>query len=184
MDWIKENSVTKLCPELDLSWEENSFNLLGVTFSKNLNEITDLNYTQKIKEIYLLFQTYSKRILTPIGKIVVIKTLALPKINHLIMSLPNPNGHTITPLQNLCYTFLWNSGPDILKGNVLRNRIIKGAENFMVSLKVTWIRRMITTSNRYLNLVSELFPFTTPISNFGCNFVKLELHRVTSLFWF
>jgi len=115
MDWINANSVTKLCPELDLSWEENSFNLLGVTFSKNLNEITDLNYTQNIKEIILLFKAYSKRILTPIGKIVVIKTLALPKINHLIMSLPNPNGQTITQLQNLCYTFLWNSGPDKIK---------------------------------------------------------------------
>ena len=46
--WIgsMKNSVTKLCPELDLSWEENSFNLLGVTFSKNLNEISDLNYTK------------------------------------------------------------------------------------------------------------------------------------------
>jgi len=41
-----KNSVTKLCPELDLSWEENYFNLLGVTFSKNLNEISDLNYTK------------------------------------------------------------------------------------------------------------------------------------------
>ena len=29
--WIgsMKNSVTKLCPELDLSWEENYFNLLG-----------------------------------------------------------------------------------------------------------------------------------------------------------
>ena len=67
--WIgsMKNSVTKLCPE-DLSWEENSFNLLGVTFSKNLNKISDLNYT--------------KRALTPKGKIVINKTLALPNVNH------------------------------------------------------------------------------------------------------
>jgi len=73
----------------------------------NLNEITDLNYTNKNKEIYLLFKAYSNRILTPLGKIVVIKTLALPKINHLIKSLPNHNDQTITQLQNLFYTFLW-----------------------------------------------------------------------------
>ena len=73
----------------------------------NLNEITDLNYTNKIKEIYLLFNAYSNRILTPLGKIVVIKTLALPKINHVIKSLPNHNDQTITQLQNLFYTFLW-----------------------------------------------------------------------------
>ena len=90
-----KNSGTKLCPEFDLSWEENSFNLLCVTFSMNLNEITDLNYIF-FKDIDILFKTYSKRILTSLGKIVAIKTLALPKINHLFMSLPNPNDQTIT----------------------------------------------------------------------------------------
>jgi len=90
-----KNSVTKLCPEFDLSWEENSFNLLCVTFSMDLNEITDLNYIF-FKDIDILFKTYSKRILTSLGKIVAIKTLALPKINHLIMSLHNPNDQTIT----------------------------------------------------------------------------------------
>ena len=43
---------------------------------------------------------------------------------------------------------------------------------------------MITKSNKYLNLVSELFPFTIGISHFGCDFVNLQLHRVTHLFWF
>jgi len=43
---------------------------------------------------------------------------------------------------------------------------------------------MITKSNKYLNLVSELFPFTINISNFGCGFVKLQLPGVTNLFWF
>jgi len=48
-------------------------------------------------------------------------------------------------------------------------------DNFMISLKATWIRRMVTKSNKYLNLVSELYPFTINISNFGCDFVKLQL---------
>ena len=30
-------------------------------------------------------------------------------------------------------------------------------------------------SNKYLNFVSELFPFTINISNFGCDFAKLQL---------
>ena len=64
--------------------------------------------------------------LTPIGKIVVIKTLVLPEINHLIMSLPNPNGQTITQLQNLCYTFLWNSGPDKIKRKCITQPYNKG----------------------------------------------------------
>ena len=43
---------------------------------------------------------------------------------------------------------------------------------------------MVTKSNKYLNLVSELFPLTTCKSNVGSDFVKLQLNKVTKLFWF
>ena len=57
-------------------------------------------------------------------------------------------------------------------------------KNFMIPLKVTWIRRMVTKSNKYLNIVSELFPLATCKSNVGSDFVKLQLNKVTKLFWF
>ena len=52
-------------------------------------------------------------------------------------------------------------------------------DNFMISLKATWIRRMVTKSNKYLNLVSELFPLTTCKSNVGSDFVTILLIHVT-----
>ena len=73
---------------------------------------------------------------SPLGKIVVIKTLALPKINHLIKSLPNHNDQTITQITK---PILYIPMAQIkINGNVSRNRTIRGG------VKSTWIRRMIT----------------------------------------
>ena len=94
-----------VCPDLNLTCENETFNLLSVTFSINIVDMVDLNYSKQIEHIKSLFKCYSKRFLTPVGKIVIIKSLALPKLNHLIMSLPDPSEETIKKIQNLCYIF-------------------------------------------------------------------------------
>jgi hypothetical protein len=57
---------------------------------------------------------WSKRILTPIGKIVVIKSIVLAKIINLFITLPNPPIETIKALQTLLFRFLCNDKQTIL----------------------------------------------------------------------
>ena len=59
-----------------------------------------INFQLKLNEINNLLIQWSNRIVSSIGKNGVIKTLALSKINHLIISLPIPN---IKKLQNMFY---------------------------------------------------------------------------------
>ena len=91
--WIgsKKGSKEKFGDKYNLHWERNEFIVLGVKFPHNLNEIVDLNYSEKMNEMRKLFLNWSKRILTPLGKTIVIKSLALSKINHLILALPTPS---------------------------------------------------------------------------------------------
>ena len=88
--WIgsEKNSEQVFCEDLNLYWDNSEFTVLGVKFTKHLSEITDINYLPKTKEMKKLFLNWSKRILTPTGKITVKKRLALSKINNLILSLP------------------------------------------------------------------------------------------------
>ena len=46
------------------------------------------------------------------GKITIIKSLALSKFTHLFLALPNPPEELIKKLNKIFFTFLWNSGPD------------------------------------------------------------------------
>ena len=61
--WIGslKGSNALICPDLNLTWENEIFNLLGVTFSINLADMVDLNYSKQIKPIESLFKCYSKR---------------------------------------------------------------------------------------------------------------------------
>ena len=99
--WIgsKKESKCKLCSHLNLCWDK-QFTLLGIKYSTHLKDIVELNYKEKIIQIKNLLSAWSKRILTPIGKITVIKSLALPKINHLKFSIPNPNNLFIKDIES------------------------------------------------------------------------------------
>ena len=47
--WIgsEKNSNTRFCDEYRLSWESENFTVLGITFSKNLIDIVEVNYRKK-----------------------------------------------------------------------------------------------------------------------------------------
>ena len=71
-----------------LHWGELRFDLLGITFSCNLNEMPDLNYSQALGRAKQTLNSWKFRCLTPIGKITVIKSLILSKFTHLFGTLP------------------------------------------------------------------------------------------------
>ena len=77
-----------------------------------------------------------------------IKSLALSKINHLILSLPNPSDKIVREIQGMFYKYLWKNGPDKVKRSIVIQNYDKGGmrmvdvENFIYSLKLTWVRRI------------------------------------------
>ena len=91
--WVgsRKNSHIRFCKNYKLQWENNEFTVLGVKFTNNLKDMVELDYREKLIDIRKLFLNWSKRILTPLGKITIVKSLTLSKINHLILALPNPS---------------------------------------------------------------------------------------------
>ena len=73
-----------------LDWWATSFNLLGIHFTTDLENIVDINYNLQLPKIKALIKQWKRRILTPIGRITVVKTLIIPKLNHLFISIPTP----------------------------------------------------------------------------------------------
>ena len=92
---------------LKLDWNQTDFTILGIKFSCNLNTMVDINYTIKLKEIEKEIKQWAKRILTPLGRLTVLKTLLISKLNHLIISLPNPSTDKISKLNKMFFEFIW-----------------------------------------------------------------------------
>ena len=61
-----------------------------------------------------------KRLITPLGRVAVLKSLVLSKLIHLWILLPNPPDEYINSLQKLCYEFVSN-----LYGIKSRTRLIE-----------------------------------------------------------
>ena len=171
--WIGSlsNSEKTLCDEYPLDWSQEPLKALGVVFSPLVFNIWDLNSQEVLLKVKNILNQWSRRKLTLIGRITVIKSLALSKFVHLFISLPAPPNELIKELEKMFYKFLWNSGPDRIK----RRIIIKNIEyaglrmvelrSFIKALKVSWLRRILQQSDtgrwKELALInfSEIFSF-------------------------
>lgn len=60
LDWSKKKSEIKICVDLPLTWEQTYFKTLGINFSVNLEEMVQLNYNSKIREISRSIKIWSK----------------------------------------------------------------------------------------------------------------------------
>ena len=93
-----------LCPDEELVWVD-SFTLLGIHFDSKLENM-HINYTKKVEEITKLFQAWQFRYLTPYGKIVIIKSLALSKLSHIALVVPDLKRNELKHLEKLMFDFL------------------------------------------------------------------------------
>ena len=55
------------------------------------------------------------RNLTPLGRNTVLKSLIIPKLNHLFSVLPDPPEETLQSFQKKIFRFLWGNKPDKVK---------------------------------------------------------------------
>ena len=70
--WIEHEKLFKGTP---LSWVSTDFKLLRITFSSNIESIPQKNYGPLLQNVEQTINAWNKQKLSPLGKIVVIKTL-------------------------------------------------------------------------------------------------------------
>ena len=79
-------------PHLKIVWNHSQFKILGVWFTQDLKECEKIE-RKKLKkkiEVKALFNIWSKRHITPLGRVAILKTLILSKLVHLWILLPDP----------------------------------------------------------------------------------------------
>ena len=154
--WIgsKVHSNDKLALQRNLNWNyTGKFKLLGIKFDLFNEDKTITNFEEKIEKIQALLNSWIYRELTYMGKIIVIKSLALPILIQSLTVLPNPPSSMLKQIQNIFFNFLWSGKPDKIKRNVLIGGYENGGlkmphiESFCFSLKMTWINKLLDPLN-------------------------------------
>ena len=129
-----------------IKWPQGHIRYLGVYLGHNDLENNTMNWESKIETIQKLLDSWRTRKLTLFGKILIIKSLALPKLVYPASILPLPSD-IIKRVNTLFFKFIWGKSEKI-KRNVLTNEYYNGGlkmidlESHFNALKAAWMTRL------------------------------------------
>lgn len=101
-------------------------------------------FSEKIERVKNILSSCSARRLTLLGKITIIKALAVSQIVHVLTSLPTHQG-ALKEINTLLYVFLWESEGDKIKRTQIINDYDKGGlkmidiQSFNKLLNKKWV---------------------------------------------
>jgi hypothetical protein len=177
--WLgsKKNSNTRYMNHLRMDWNPPKFKVLGVWFTNDNKQCVNINFNEKFEEAKKLFLQWTKRIITPLGRVAILKSVILSKLTHLFMLLPNPPDHYIQNIQKICYMFVWNTKQDKISRKITNKSVKNGGlgipdiKMFMLALKCSWIRKISSVKHKWkyvaihccsvLNKIDKLGPSIT-----------------------
>ena len=135
--------------ERQFNWTSTEAKTLGITFNTNRTKLIELNLNPKLKEFEKCIENWKKRNLTTLGKITVLKTFALPKLIYPLTVLSDPTTEVMKDIKNKMNQFIWNSKVNKVSHNTIIKDYKQGGlrmidiDNFLISLKASWVKRLI-----------------------------------------
>ena len=188
--WIgsSRNSNVRYMRDKNFIWDPGSFKVLGIHFSVNTNEITNINFIGKLEEVKKEIGRWNKRNMTPLGKITIIKTLIVSKLTHLFINLPDPPPRFLKELDELLFKFLWGSKTHKVKKSVMCKPYEYGGYKmidiytFISTLKISWLRRLNEIEGQS-STWAYLYPSLSKLSIFGQGYADTCLKSIENPFW-
>ena len=125
--------------------------------------------------------------ITTLGRVAVLQFFILSRRIHLWILLPNPPDDFVNDLKKQCFRFVWNGKQDRISRKSTIKDIRNGGlnvpdiKNYMIALKLTWIRKLKTTNHKWKNILTELYPFLDRLECYGPCF--LSLNAKGNSFW-
>lgn len=143
------HSKPKFLNDFRFSWTTGPVTALGITFDHCKDNLFRLNFPPKLSRLKNIFNLWSQRDLTPIGKITLVKSFGISQLVYLFQILPNPPDKFIKDVESCIFNFIWNGKRDKIKRTTLIAPISEGGLNvthistFIHSLKCAWVRRYL-----------------------------------------
>ena len=141
-------------------------------------------------EVTRLIKQWKLRNLTTVGRLIVIKTLIIPKLNHLILTIPKPSVEYLQQFEKEIYIFLWGGKVHKVKKNIIIQDYRYGGlkmidyMEFVCALKSTWIRRLIHSNTKWVKLFeSELGLKIETLWEKGSDFITNISNKISNKFW-
>ncbi len=179
---------------------KNTIKILGIYFSNqsSASEL-EINWKSRIDNIKRLFASWSKRDLSIIGKIHIIKTFGVSQFIYLLNSISLPK-KVLDEINRIFFSFVWKKRPDNkktfekVKRSVMSNELEKGGlkminvHTFHQSVLLSWAEALLNPNtdsvwqqmaSKFFNLVGGKLVFRSKV-----DYLKFKgFHLIPSLFW-
>lgn len=121
----------------------------------------------------------------------VVKSLIIPKINHLFISLPTPRREKILSLNKDIFEFVWNAKCDKIKRSVITQDYQQGGlkmlemNKFIMSLKCSWLKRLIKGKKSWIDIFEAIngVQIVNKLLDFGDAFISECVIPKNNVFW-
>lgn len=187
---VKRDDILQV--RFPIKWANDVIETLGVKIPLyNRCDIFKLNYEAKIASIQSVIRTWSTRNLSLRGKVIVIRSLLMSKLQYLISVLGIPDNSIIHRINRIVYKYLWN-GSEKLKRSTVINCIEEGGlnvpdlESIAKSTMIKWVHRFIhAEDSNWKNLVEYTLNQVGGKSFFQCNLEKSTciIDNINSSLW-
>ena len=134
-------------------WAKDKVYALGVWFSTFEDTPAHVSFSEKIDKLQSILNSWSARRLTLLGKITIIKSLAVCHIVYLLSSLPS-HQKIVHKINSILYDFPWDSKSGKIKRTEMINDYDKrgtrmiGIQSFNASLKMKWVQCFLNTETK------------------------------------
>ena len=139
-----EGKVTKI---LSIKCTLEPVKVLGIWVCKNMEEIHDVNFKERIEKLRTVLNMWRQRDLSLKGKVVIINTLALSQIQY-VSSVLYVSDNVIDCVNKIIFNFLWPKKTHVKK-TVMIQTITNGGlrmpdfEAKVKASKIMWFRRLL-----------------------------------------
>ena len=159
----------------------------GVIFQQEAAEMKEANVTEVLTKIDAIFKQWSRRSLSLLGKVLIVKTFGISQLIYLMQSIVLEPCH-LKRINATLYKYIWNrhylaaKAPERIKREIMNTPIKKGGFGMLDvaelddSLKLRALGRLVSTSHPMLSKVKNSINW----SDYLAVTVKPDVEEVTS----
>ena len=135
---------------------------LGIYFSTNRQESQRLNWNKLLEDIQNLLNSWKRRKLTLLGKITILKTLAMSKCNYLLQCI-TVTSEGLAKLEHLFFKFIWNDKPDKIKRKQLTQNYDKcglrmvDIKTQLQTFQIKWVHRLVNGNDANWKTIPQFY---------------------------
>ena len=159
--WIGKDKNNKDTP-LGISWPKKTIKLLGLYIGHNEKDIEVCNFRHKLNDVKQLLNSWRERDLSLLGRILIIKTLALPKFNYLFGLINIPLAIK-KEINDCMYEFIWKGKTHKIKQCVIIQDYEYGGYK-MFDLDSTVKSEQLKWIKQYINNIDGIWRYTMEAS--------------------